>query len=99
MNTANLQIEGLLMAVAAINRTLVDKGLLSRAEIERALAISEANAVGEDRTIEELSPANRDAIVFPIRLLRAANAEGAPTVFSALAKAVGQTKGRYNDQQ
>ena len=99
MNTANLQIEGLLMAVAAINRILVEKGLLSRAEIERAFAICEANAVGEDRTMEELSPANRDAIVFPIRLLRAANAEAAPETFSALAKGVGQTKGRYNDQQ
>lgn len=99
MNTANLQIEGLLMAVAAINRSLVDKGLLSRAEIERLLAICEANTIGEDRAIEELSPANRDATVFPIRLLRAANAEGAPATFSALAKAVGQNKGRHNDQQ
>ena len=99
MNTANLQIEGLLMAVAAVNRSLVDKGVLSRAEIERALAICEANATGEDRAIEELSPANRDAVVFPIRLLRAANADGAPTTFSALTKAVGQNKGRYNDQQ
>jgi hypothetical protein len=99
MNTANLQLEGLLMAIAAINRILVDKGLLSRAEIERALAICEANAVGEDRAMEELSPANRDAIVFPIRLLRAANAQGAQVTFSALAKGVGQNKGRYNDQQ
>ena len=99
MNTANLQLEGLLMAIVAINRSLVDKGLLSRAEIDRALAACEANAVGEDRAVEELSPANRDAIIFPIRLLRAANVEGAQVTFSALARGVGQNKERYNDQQ
>jgi hypothetical protein len=31
--------------------------------------------------------------------LRAANAQGAQVTFSALAKGVGQNKGRYNDQQ
>lgn len=99
MNAANLQIEGLLMAVAAVNRCLVTKDILSREEIERALALAEAAITGDDRAIEGLTPANRDAVAFPIRLLRAANAREEAADFAALTRSVGQNKGRYNDQQ
>lgn len=101
MNTANLQLEGLLMALAAVNRALVDKNVLSMAELDHALAMAEQIVLGEDRVTEDLSPANRDAIVFPIRLLRAANGptgEAAPPSFAELARTVGETKGRHNDQ-
>jgi hypothetical protein len=46
--------------------------------------------------------ANRDAICFPIRLLRIANnSQGESDIlpFSELAKMVGQTKEPYNDQR
>src|SRR5690606_30916783 len=76
MNAANLQIEGLLMAMAAINRRLVDRGILASEEIEQALAEAEAGMVGDDRALEGLTPANRDAVAFPLRWLRAANASG-----------------------
>ncbi|MFN4209625.1 MAG: hypothetical protein ACK4G5_03590 [Devosia sp.] len=99
MNAANLQIEGLLMAVAAVNRCLVTKDILSRDEIERALAQAEAAITGDDRAIEDLTPANRDAVAFPIRLLRAANARDEAADFASLTRSVGQNKGRYNDQQ
>jgi hypothetical protein len=99
MNTANLQLEGLLLAVAALHRQLVDKGVLSREEIERSLAICEATATGADRSAEDLSPANRDAIAFPIRLLRAANGSEGNQDFGALARSVGLNKGKYADQQ
>ena len=100
MNTANLQLEGLLMAIASINKALVSKGILTTDEIEKALATSEQLVVGDDRAVEDLSPANRDAIAFPIRLLRLANSAEADesSSFSQLARLVGETKDRYNDQ-
>jgi hypothetical protein len=99
MNAANLQIEGLLMAVAAVNRCLVDKGMLVQEEIEQALAAAEAEITGDDRALEGLTPANRDAVAFPLRWLRAANASEGAAEFAALTRSVAQTKGRYNDQQ
>lgn len=101
MNTANLQIEGLLMAVAGLNQMLVAKGIVSAGEIDKTLARSEQTVLGDDRVVEDLSPANRDAIAFPIRLLRIANnrseGTGSPS-FAELARLVGETKGRDNDQ-
>ena len=101
MNTANLQIEGLLMAVAAVNKALVAKGVLAPEELDRTLAICEQTALGDDRLVEDLSPANRDAVLFPIRLLRLANNmagdDGLPP-FAELARTVGETKPPYNDQ-
>jgi hypothetical protein len=99
MNAANLQIEGVLMAMAATNRLLVDKGILGRDELDQALAATEAALTGADRAIEDLSPASRDAIAFPVRLLRIANRADAEPDFQSLARAVGQEKGRYNDQE
>lgn len=102
MNTANLQLEGLLMAVAAVNQALVAKGVLTTAEIDRALTITEQTALGDNRLTEDMSPANRDAVVFPVRLLRIANNtagdRGVPA-FAELARMVGETKGRHNDQE
>lgn len=101
MNTANLQLEGLLMAVASINQALVAKGVLSADVIDRSLAICEQTALGDERVTEDLSPSNRDAIAFPIRMLRLANnmaGEGDVPPFAELARLVGQTKGPYNDQ-
>jgi hypothetical protein len=102
MNTANLQLEGLLMAVAAVNQALVAKGLLTTEELDRALAISEQTALGDDRVNEDLSPANRDAVAFPARLLRLANnmaGDSDVPGFAELARMVGETKGRHNDQE
>ena len=73
MNVANLQIEGLLMAVAAINNLLVHKGMLTVDEIDLALHKAEADITSDERVFEDMSPANRDAVCFPLRLLRTAN--------------------------
>ncbi|MCO6389344.1 hypothetical protein [Aliihoeflea sp. 40Bstr573] len=101
MNTANLQLEGLCLAIAAINHELVAKGVLSQNEIDIALRKAEAAAVGDNRHTDHLSPANRDAICFPIRFLQLANTTSAEHLwtFSHLAKMVGETKRPYNDQQ
>ncbi len=101
MNTANLQLEGLYLAIASINKLLVAKGIVSIKEIDTALRRAEANATGDEHIVEDMTPANRDAVCFPIRLLQMANNSrsdrNTPT-FSELAKMVGQTKSPYNDQ-
>lgn len=99
MNVANLQIEGLCLAIAAINHALVEKGILSQVELDDALRKAEATARGDDRFVEDLNPSNRDAICFPIRVLQIANTTGAerPWSFTELARLVGETKLPYND--
>jgi hypothetical protein len=101
MNTANLQLEGLYLAIAAVNNALVEKGLLSREELHKALQRAEQIAIGDYR-LEELTPAARDAVAFGPRVLTLANnmaADGFTPPFSELAKTVGKTKGPYNDQR
>jgi hypothetical protein len=101
MNVANLQLEGLIMAIASVNRVIVAKGLLSGEEVDLALRRAEASLTSEERQHEDLSPSNRDAVVFPIRVLQLANRtvdEQDICSFSELVKMVGQTKYPYNDQ-
>lgn len=101
MNTANQQLEGLLIAVASINNLLVAKGLITTDELTSTLDKAEQTVLGDYRS-DELDPARRDAIAFPIRLLRLAkngSSAGEVQSFSELAKLVGQTKGSYNDQR
>lgn len=101
MNTANLQLEGLYLALAAINNALVEKGVLTRQEVHLALRRAEQTALGDYRG-EDLSSAERDAVAFGPRLLVLANdktAEGDLPAFSELARLVGLTKPRHADQQ
>ena len=102
MNTANLQLEGLYLVIAALNNALVRKGVLSREEIDQALRRAEETAIDDDRAVEDLSPANRDAVAFPARLLALANRSASTdeiSSFSELARLVGTTKEPYNDQR
>ena len=101
MDVANLQLEGLMMALASVNNVLVKKGVLTVEEIDGALRRAEASVTSDDRVYEDMSPANRDAVCFPIRLLQLANlgqSEQSVQSFSELARTVGQTKRPYNDQ-
>jgi hypothetical protein len=101
MNVANLQLEGLYLAIAAINNMLAEKNLLTREEIDLALRRAEQTALGDYRA-GELSFSERDAMAFAPRLLALANntaADGFTPPFSELAKMVGQTKDKFNDQQ
>ncbi len=100
MNVANLQLEGLLMAVASINHLLVRKGLVTVGEIDTALAKAQSNMSSEERS-QELSSSHRDAVNFPIRMLQITN-QCAPEAdlppFSDIARMVGELKQPYNDQ-
>lgn len=91
MNTANLQLEGLYMAVAGLIELLKQKGIVDASEIDVTLARAERAAFDG----KELSPANIEAVGFPLRVLRIANslsAAGKPLSFQELARRVGETK-------
>ena len=94
MHVANLQLEGLLMAVASVNNVLVRKGVVSIAEIDDALAKAESGLMADEHVAGDMSASNRDAVCFPIRFLSAAldAKDGAPLAFSELACRVGQSK-------
>lgn len=94
MNSANLQLEGFYLVIAALNNALVAKGIMSREEIDLVLRVAEETATA-DINIEEMSDSNREAVAFPARLLRLANngaSDNQIQPFSELARLVGQTK-------
>jgi hypothetical protein len=101
MHAANLQIEGLCLALASINRLLVAKGIVTQEELDNAFEKAEATARGDNRFAGNMSSANRDAVCFPIRVLQIANDTGAetPWSFSELAKLVAGTKEPYGDRR
>jgi len=80
MNTANLQLEGLYLVIAAMHETMISKGLVSRQEVDDAMRAAEQTAINDNRSVENLRPAERDALAFPARLLRVANATVADDV-------------------
>jgi hypothetical protein len=95
MNPANLQLEGLYAAVAALMDALREKGVLSAHELDAALGAAEDKITSDPARRPGLSGANREAICFPLRFLRLANqtaAEGKRLSFSQLTTLVGQTK-------
>ena len=99
MKVANLQLEGLYLAVASLNDLLVKKGVITRDEVDLALRRAEQTALGDYR-VEDLGPAERDAVAFAPRLLAAANASAVDGPnFSELARHVGETKDKYPDQK
>lgn len=92
MNTANLQVEGLLLALSALCMTLKQKGLLSDAEIGEAFRAAETAAQARGDT-SDLRTANIDAIHFPIRFLRRAIESGPEALdFCGIASRVGSSK-------
>ena len=93
MNSANLQLEGLLLALYALLDAVKSKGLLNEQEIDEALATAEANALADPQRVTQLSAASLDGVTFPIRFLRIANtASKVPETFTTLTQLVGETK-------
>lgn len=99
MNVVNLQIEGLCMAITAINHALVEKGVLTQIELNAALKKAEAIARTDERFVEDLNPSSRDAVCVPIRISRCRKQgnNSAIRAFSEFARMVGETKEPYND--
>ena len=93
MNTANLQLQGILLAMYALLDSLKHKGVLNQQEIEQALETAETNALADATRVASLSNANLDAVLFPIRFLRSANTAAAtPESFTTITQLVGETK-------
>ena len=93
MNTANLQVQGLLLATYALLDFMKQKGVLNREEIEPALETAEANARADATRVANLSDSNLEAVLFPIRFLRCANTSATtPETFSTIAQLIGETK-------
>jgi hypothetical protein len=86
MNTANPQLEGLYLAISALVRRMIEKGLLEADDLHQAMA--EARKVAEeDMRTSSLSEANRKAVMFPIDLLD--KADGDVETFRMLARRIG----------
>ena len=101
MNTANLQLRGLLLGQAELFRLLVRKGLIARAEVDQALGLAEASLTNDSSVNDELSPAEHDVIRFPLRLLRLANAHALDEPlpgFASLAREIGLSKSDSADR-
>lgn len=95
MNTANLQLEGLLLALSAVVGVLRRKGIVSDAELDAALMEAESVALEDKARPDGISSANVEAVLFPIRYLRAASKglpDDAVLPFSRIATRVGQSK-------
>ena len=93
MNTANLQLEGMLLALYALLDAIKRKGLLDEQEIEEALKQAEMTAVAEVGDRAEISKSNGEAICFPIRFLRKANEMAAGLEdFATITQLVAETK-------
>lgn len=89
MNTANLQMEGVLLALAGLVDLLREKGLATGDELRQTLERAEAG-IGDPPA--GLSDSNAEAIRFPIRfLLRALDRGDAPLDFVSLAGEVGRS--------
>lgn len=95
MNTANLQIEGLLLAASRVLEAMRRKGLLTQQEIEDALKEADA-AAARDAAQRNISPAQAEGVRFPIRFLLAATRLDETRVpsFSEIATLIGENRDR-----
>jgi hypothetical protein len=85
MNTANPQLEGLYLAMSALVRHMIEKGVLDPEDLHEAMA--EARRVAEeDLQTSSLSDSNRKAVLFPIDLLD--KADGDVETFRMLARRI-----------
>ncbi len=81
MNTANLQLAGVLLVLDELLSTLRARGVVSRQEVD------------DRQRVAALSAANAEAVAFPIRFLQAAGKAGPPKTYSSIAAAVGRAGG------
>lgn len=93
MNTANLQVEGLLIALSRLLDAMRDKGILTPEEIETALREA-GDAAQRDAQTRNISPAQAEGILFPIRFLRVATnlTYGPAPTFTDMATMIGEAR-------
>ena len=91
MNTANLQLEGLLLALGQLVRVMQEKGLVTNEEVTAALRRAEAMATSDQGTLRD---ANVQAVRFPIRYLIEAIEGSSLRPFHEIAADIGRGKDR-----
>jgi hypothetical protein len=98
MNTANLQLEGIYVAISALMTAIRQKGLLTAEEIEASLASAEKALSSDPQRSDAMSPAHVDAILFPLRYLRLANGSAVGHEYPSFAEITARV-GREKPQQ
>ena len=92
MNTANLQMEGVLLALAALCAELRRGGALNDEDLGRAFSVAERGASARAASLRN---ANAEAILFPIRFLRLGLRDGAQALdYGSIAAEVGRERDR-----
>jgi hypothetical protein len=92
MNTANVQLQGLLVLMAEIGRRLIETNRITRSEFELVLKKAQ-DAIRQDETrVDQLSASQVEAMLFPLRYLAETLDGDAPRHFSRVAQAVGRSE-------
>lgn len=93
MNTANLQLEGLLVAMAQLTRQIAEAGVLPRESIRHALDAAETAILADEQRRAQLSDSQIEAMLFPVRYLATAlSPASAGRGFSDTAADIGRAK-------
>jgi hypothetical protein len=72
MNTANLQLEGVYVILAALLEALMAKSVLNETELIAILSEVERNILADPSRPVEVRGANVEAMLFPARFLKSA---------------------------
>lgn len=93
MNTANLQLEGLLVVMAQLVRQVAEAGPGARQAVEKALNAAEATILSDEQRRRQLSDSQMEAMLFPVRYLAATlDSPGGERNFSQTAADIGRSK-------
>ncbi len=95
MNTANLQLEGVYAVMAALLQTLLDKAVLSEAELGSMLSEVERRIAVDSNRPVEMRNSNVEAVRFPVRFLKLAlreSGQGRQPSFAKVAAQVRQSR-------
>jgi hypothetical protein len=92
MNTANLQLEGVYIVLAALLEALMAKGHFDRNQLISILAEAERGIAVDSSRPAEIRDANVEAIAFPARFLKSALAASSDGRKRSFAEIVSLTK-------
>jgi hypothetical protein len=93
MNTANLQLEGLLVVMAQLVRQVAEAGPGARQAVEAAMTAAEATILSDEQRRRQLSDSQIEAMLFPVRYLASVlDTPGGERNFSQTAAEIGRTK-------
>lgn len=93
MNTANLQLEGLLVVMAQLIRQVAEAGPGARQAVEKALTAAETTILSDEQRRRQLSDSQVEAMLFPVRYLASVlDTQSGERNFSQTAADIGRSK-------